>query len=53
MFARELIVLLQTIIKDRDTQRSRGFGFVTFANEEDAAKAQAALNDTEYVLFEV
>lgn len=27
------------VISDRDTGRSKGFGFVTFANEEDAKKA--------------
>ncbi len=27
------------VIKDRDTQRSRGFGFVEFANQPDAEKA--------------
>ncbi|MDQ6984935.1 MAG: RNA-binding protein [Candidatus Dojkabacteria bacterium] len=32
------------IIKDRETGRSRGFGFVTFASEEDAAKAIEELN---------
>lgn len=27
------------VIKDRDSGRSKGFGFVTFANEEDAKSA--------------
>lgn len=35
------------IIKDRATNRSKGFGFVTFVNEEDADKAIEALNDFE------
>lgn len=32
------------IVKDRDTGRSRGFGFVTFDNRKDAAKAIEALD---------
>lgn len=35
------------IVKDRDTGRSKGFGFVEMANDEDANKAIAALNETE------
>ena len=35
------------VISDRDTGRSRGFGFVTFNDDEAADKAQAALNGTE------
>ena len=35
------------IINDRETGRSRGFAFVTFANDEDAAKAIAELDGKE------
>lgn len=35
------------IITDRDSGRSRGFGFVTFANNEDADKAIESMNGTE------
>jgi RNA recognition motif-containing protein len=36
-----------TVITDRDSGRSRGFGFVTFAEDEAAEKAVAALNNTD------
>lgn len=36
-----------TVILDRDTGRSKGFGFVTFETVEDAAKAQEELNGKE------
>jgi RNA recognition motif-containing protein len=35
------------IVKDRETNRSKGFGFVEMANDEEANKAIAALNETE------
>ncbi len=35
------------IVNDRDTGRSRGFGFVTYVNEEDAQKAVADLDGQE------
>lgn len=33
-----------TVATDRDTGRSRGFGFVSMTNDEEAEKAMAALN---------
>lgn len=36
------------IVKDRDTGRSRGFGFVRYTNDQDADNALAAMNDTEF-----
>jgi RNA recognition motif-containing protein len=36
-----------TVITDRHSGRSRGFGFVTFAEDEAADKAVAELNETE------
>jgi RNA recognition motif-containing protein len=35
------------VITDRDSGRSRGFGFVTFEDDEAADRAIAALNGTE------
>ena len=36
-----------SIMTDRDTGRSRGFGFVEMTNEEDGEKAIAALNGSQ------
>ena len=33
-----------TVIKDRDTSRSKGFGFVEFAQDADAQKAKGAMD---------
>ena len=35
------------IVKDRDTNRSKGFGFVEMENDADALKAIEALNNKE------
>jgi cold-inducible RNA-binding protein len=37
-----------SILTDRDTGRSRGFGFVEMVNAEDGEKAIAALNGSNY-----
>lgn len=44
LFSEHGEVLSTTIIKDRYSGRSKGFGFVEFANNEDAQKAKQALN---------
>jgi len=36
------------VVKDRDTGRSRGFGFVRYTSEEDAQKAIDAMNNVEF-----
>ncbi|KAI1382321.1 hypothetical protein F4677DRAFT_23057 [Hypoxylon crocopeplum] len=36
------------VVKDRDTGRSRGFGFVRYVNEADAQRAIAAMNNVEF-----
>ena len=36
-----------TVITDKFSGRSKGFGFVTFANEEDAQKAVSEMNEKE------
>jgi len=39
-------ILEVKVVTDRDTGRSRGFGFVTFANAEDADRALEEMNGT-------
>ena len=36
------------VVKDRDTGRSRGFGFVRYTSEDDAQKAINAMNNIEF-----
>ena len=40
-------VLSAKVIMDRDTNKSRGFGFVEMESSSDASKAIKALNETE------
>ena len=46
-FARFGEVIEATVIKDRDTGRSRGFGFVTFSQADSADSALSEMNGTD------
>jgi cold-inducible RNA-binding protein len=41
-------VVSASVIRDRDTNRSRGFGFVEFAQEADAQKAKESMDGKEF-----
>ncbi|MBM3240998.1 RNA-binding protein [Candidatus Poribacteria bacterium] len=47
LFGEQGDILSVAIIKDRISGESRGFGFVEFANRDDAEKAKNALNGQE------
>jgi RNA recognition motif-containing protein len=42
-----------TVVEDRETGRSRGFGFVEMSSQEDGQKAIADLNGTEFAGREI
>jgi cold-inducible RNA-binding protein len=46
-FAKHGTVASAVIIKDRDTGRSKGFGFVEFENDEEGKAAEKALNNSD------
>ena len=47
MFSQAGTVVSAQVVKDRDTGRSRGFGFVEMSTEEEAQNAVNNLNGTE------
>jgi cold-inducible RNA-binding protein len=46
-FSKHGEIVSATVVRDRDTDRSRGFGFVEFAQQADAQKAKEAMNGKE------
>lgn len=47
MFAAHGTVASAVVVKDRDSGRSKGFGFVEFEKDEEGKAAEKALNGTE------
>ena len=47
LFAAHGTVASATVVKDRDTGRSKGFGFVEYENDDEGKAAEKALNGTE------
>ncbi len=47
LFAAHGTVASATVVKDRDTGRSKGFGFVEFENDDEGKKAEQALNGSD------
>jgi cold-inducible RNA-binding protein len=48
LFVKQGEVAEAIVLTDKQTGRSRGFGFVTMANDADAQKAITALNGTDF-----
>lgn len=47
LFAAHGTVASATVVKDRDSGRSKGFGFVEFENDDEGKAAEKALNGSE------
>lgn len=47
VFAAHGTVASATVVRDRDTSRSKGFGFVEYENDDEGKKAESALNNSE------
>ena len=48
LFSQHGTVSSATVITDKMTGRSRGFGFVEFDNDDEASAAEQALNNSEF-----
>jgi hypothetical protein len=51
MHVQRMLTVPQVVVKDRDTGRSRGFGFVRYGSDGEADAAMQAMNNEEYVHF--
>jgi cold-inducible RNA-binding protein len=47
LFAAHGTVASATVVRDRETGRSKGFGFVEYENADEGKKAESALNNSE------
>jgi cold-inducible RNA-binding protein len=47
LFAAHGAVASATVVKDRDSGRSKGFGFVEYENDDEGKAAEQALNGSE------
>src|SRR5260221_8062374 len=47
LFAAHGSVVSATVVRDRDSGRSKGFGFVEFENDEEGKAAEKALNGSD------
>ena len=48
LFSGHGAVASATVVRDRETQRSKGFGFVEFSNDDEGKAAEQALNGSEF-----
>ncbi len=48
LFAAHGSVASATVVRDRDSGRSKGFGFVEYDNDEEGKAAETALNGSEF-----